>query len=59
MANNRKKKTGIDRELEIQSAVMFGKHVSKEKGRVLMIATLLACAAPMLLGARMWSLIPK
>ena len=59
MANNRKKKTGIDRELEIQSAVMFGKHVSKEKGKVLMAATLLACASPMLLGARMWSLIPE
>lgn len=59
MANNRKKKTGIDRELEIQSAVMFGKHVSEQKGRVLMAATLLACAAPMLLGARMWSLIPE
>lgn len=55
----KKKKTAEERALEAQGASLFGKHVSEEKGRVLLIATLLACAAPMILGARMWSRIPE
>ena len=55
----KKQKTAAQRELDAEGARLFGKHVSNEKGRVLLAATLLACAAPMLLGARMWSLIPE
>lgn len=59
--SNKKKKNAIqlDRETEIQGAKMFGKHVSKEKGRLLLIMTLLACAAPVLLGLRLWNQIPE
>lgn len=59
--SNKKKKNAvqIDRETEIQGAKMFGKHVSKEKGRALLIMTLLACAAPVLLGLRLWDQIPE
>lgn len=48
--SNKKKKNAvqIDRDVEIRGAKIFGKHVSEEKGRVLLIMTLLACAAPML-----------
>ena len=53
------KKTPEQLEIDAQSAKMFGKHASKEKRTVLLIATLLACAAPMLLGARLWSQIPE
>lgn len=55
----KKHKTPEERELDAQSAKMFGKHASKEKRTVLLIATLLACATPMLLGARMWHHIPE
>ena len=53
------KKTPEQLEIDAQSAKMFGKHASKEKRTVLLIATLLACAAPMLLGARLWNQIPE
>lgn len=56
---SRKKKTGMDREMEIESARIFGKHVSREKGWVLLAVTLIACALPMLLGVRMWNDIPE
>ena len=55
----KKKNPQIDRETEIQSAKMFGKHVSEEKGRVLLVVTMLACAMPMLLGVRLWDKIPQ
>lgn len=57
--SNQKKKTKEERYIEIESAKMFGKHVSKEKGWALLIATLMACAMPMVLGARLWSQIPE
>ena len=57
--NKKKKKTAEEREIEIQSAKFFGKHVSEEKGKLLFAATMLACAAPMLLGARLWAQIPE
>ena len=47
----KKQKTAAQRELDAEGARMFGKHVSKEKGRILLGMTLLACAAPMILGA--------
>ena len=48
----KKQKTAAQRELDAEGARMFGKHVSKEKGRILLGMTLLACAAPMILGKR-------
>ena len=59
--SNKKKKNAvqIDRDVEIRGAKIFGKHVSEEKGRVLLIMTLLACAAPMLQGLRLWDAIPE
>lgn len=59
MSNNRRKKTAEERQIEIESAKFFGKHVSKEKGYLLLAFTLLACAAPMLLGVRLWDQIPE
>lgn len=48
----------IDRDVEIQGAKAFGKHVSKEKGRALLIVSMLACAAPTVMGVRLWAAIP-
>ena len=45
--SNRKKKTEEERMIEAEGAKIFGKHVSKEKGRGLLVASLLACALPM------------
>lgn len=56
---SKKTKTKEQRLLDEQGAKLFGKHVSKEKARLLLAVTLLACAAPMILGARMWSRIPE
>jgi len=59
MSNPKKKiKTKEEREIEIRSAQMIGKHVSKEKGRALMVISLIACALPMILGAKYWDEIP-
>ena len=57
--SNRQKKTEEERMIEAEGAKIFGKHVSKEKGRGLLVASLLACALPMVLGARMWDKIPE
>lgn len=61
MSNYRKKKkkTPEQMEFDAQSAKLFGKHASKQKRTVLLAATLLACATPMLLGARLWHQIPE
>ena len=48
--SNRKKRETLPRDLEIRGAEMFGKHVSPEKQRALLIVTLAACALPMILG---------
>ena len=46
----KKSKTEIERQMEMESARIFGKHVSKEKAVVLYAVTLAACAMPMLMG---------
>ncbi len=46
------------RELEIRSAAILGRHVSAEKGSLLLAFTALACLAPMALGLRLWQKIP-
>lgn len=56
---SKKKKPLVDREVEIQGAKMFGKHVSEQKGRLLLAVTMIACALPMLLGVRLWDQIPE
>ncbi len=57
--SNQKKKSREERMIEAEGARIFGKHVSKEKGIALLAASLLACALPMALGARMWAQIPE
>lgn len=57
--SNKMTKGPIERDAEIQGAKAFGKHVSKEKGRLLLIITLLACLTPMLMGLRFWDSIPE
>jgi hypothetical protein len=59
MSKQRKEKTAEERQIEMESARIFGKHVSKEKAYVLLVVTLLACAAPMLLGAKLWTRLPE
>lgn len=51
--SNRKKREALPRDLEIRGAEIFGKHLSPEKQRALLIVTLTACALPMILGVRM------
>ena len=57
--SNRKKREALPRDLEIRGAEIFGKHLSPEKQRALLIVTLTACALPMILGVRMWDRIPE
>ena len=54
-----KKNPGMTREMEMESARMFGKHVTKEKALLLFVVTMLACAMPMQLGVRLWDKIPE
>ena len=56
----RKNKTtyGMTREQERQASRFFGRHVSGAKALALCLASLLVCAAPMLLGLRLWAAIP-
>lgn len=54
-----KKREALPRDLEIRGAEIFGKHLSPEKQRALLIVTLTACALPMILGVRMWDRIPE
>lgn len=57
-----KKKQAADpaaRQAEMESARLFGKHVSRTKGRLLLAVTLVCCALPVLLGLRLWDEIPE
>ncbi len=61
MSNRKPKKaknTPMTREMQIAGARMFGKHISRQKRTILLLATLLACAMPMIMGARFWKDIP-
>ena len=57
--SNRKKKETLPRDLEIRGAELYGKHLSPEKQRALLIVTLVACALPVILGVRYWDQIPE
>ena len=60
MSNKKKKKLpGMTREMEMESARMFGKHVTKEKALLLFVVTMLACAMPIQVGLRLWDQIPE
>lgn len=60
MSNKKNRKNpGMTREMEIESARMFGKHVAKEKAILLFVVTMIACAMPMQLGVRLWDKIPE
>lgn len=47
------------RQAEADGARMFGKHVSRTKGRVLLAVTLVTCALPVILGLRLWEEMPE
>lgn len=57
-----KKKKELDasarRQAEMEGARLFGKHVSRTKGRLLLAVTLICCALPVILGLRLWPEIP-
>lgn len=55
---SKKQQTNEQRELERMSAALLGRHVSAEKGRLLLAYTALACLAPAALGLRLWRDIP-
>ncbi len=57
--NKRKSSYGLTRSQERAASRYFGKHVSPDKALLTLIASLLACAVPMLLGLRLWSQIPE
>lgn len=57
--SQKNRQSAAQREAEIAGAKLFGKQVSKEKARALLIVTLIACALPMILGARLWNSIPE
>lgn len=57
--SKRQKKTAQERQVEVESARIFGKHVSREKAYLLLVVTLVACALPMVMGVRMWDQIPE
>lgn len=47
------------RQAEMEGARLFGRHVSKTKGRLLLAVTLVCCALPVILGLRLWEEIPE
>ncbi len=55
----RREKSEEHRRLEREAAALWGKHVSRRKGIVLILAATLACALPMILGLRLWEKIPE
>ena len=57
-AKNRKTKYAMTREQERSASRIFGRHVSPAKALAALIAALLCCASPMLLGLRLWDAIP-
>lgn len=55
----RKQKKAASPQAEAEAARLFGKHVSKTKGRLLLAVTLVCCALPVILGLRLWEEIPE
>lgn len=60
MANKKKRlPDAAQKQAEAEAARVLGKHVSKQKGRILLAAAMLACALPVILGLRLWDNIPE
>ena len=59
MIIRRQAKKAIPRDLEIESAQLFGKHLTPDKQKVLLFFTLAACVLPLILGFQMWDQIPE
>ncbi|WP_312940087.1 SdpI family protein [Oscillibacter sp.] len=57
--SKKNRRSAVEREAEIAAAKLLGKQISKEKAAALLIVTLIACALPMILGARLWNSIPE
>lgn len=55
----RKQNKAVSPQAEAEAARLFGKHVSKTKGRLLLAVTLVCCALPVILGLRLWTEIPE
>jgi len=55
---SKKNKVPMTREQEIAASELLGKHVSKKKGIILFITAIIASLLPMLLGIRLWNIIP-
>ena len=54
-----KSNPAVDRRVEIEAAQLFGKHVSREKGIVLLVLSATACLLPLVLGIRLWDRLPE
>lgn len=61
MSAQKKNKTPdlSSRQAEMEGARLFGRHVSRTKGRLLLAVTLVCCALPVILGLRLWDEIPE
>nr|WP_326126035.1 hypothetical protein [uncultured Oscillibacter sp.] len=61
MSAQKKNKTPdlSSRQAEMEGARLFGRHVSRTKGRLLLAVTLVCCALPVILGLRLWGEIPE
>lgn len=57
--SKKNRQSAMEREAEIAAAKLLGKQISKEKAAALLTVTLIACALPMILGARLWNSIPE
>lgn len=53
------KKPRLEQQINEEGLRFLGKHISREKALALLCATLLACAMPMVMGARYWADIPE
>lgn len=61
MSAQKKNKTPdlSSRQAEMEGARLFGRHVSRTKGWLLLAVTLVCCALPVILGLRLWDEIPE
>ena len=57
--SKKKQQTALDPQLEAEAAKALGRHVSEEKGWLLLACTVLACLVPVVLGLRLWDSIPE
>ena len=58
MGTSRRTSSGLTLSQERELSAVFGKHISPPKALLCFLASTLLCLSPMLLGLRLWSLIP-